>query len=204
MNILLHMCCGPCACYPVPKLRSEGHDITGYFFNPNIHPYKEFKHRLTTAQEYAQKVDLKLIVDTNYQLRDFLQRALTIEKNTDGLNLDNRRCRMCYAWRLHQTAIYAKENNFNAFSSTLFVSPYQNHEMMKDVAQKISQAVGIPFFYEDFRPGFAEGTQTSIDLELYRQPYCGCIFSEEERYSNSFKKKRKKKLKALFNEQNNK
>lgn len=87
MNILLHMCCGPCACYPVPKLRSEGHDITGYFFNPNIHPYKEFKHRLTTAQEYAQKVDLKLIVDTNYQLRDFLQRALTIEKNTDGLNL---------------------------------------------------------------------------------------------------------------------
>ena len=72
------------------------------------------------------------------------------------------------------------------------------------VAQKISQAVGIPFFYEDFRPGFAEGTQTSIDLELYRQPYCGCIFSEEERYSNSFKKKRKKKLKALFNEQNNK
>lgn len=204
MNILLHMCCGPCACYPVQKLRSEGHDITGYFFNPNIHPYKEFKHRLTTAQEYAQKVDLKLIVDTNYQLRDFLQRALTIEKNTDGLNLDNRRCRMCYAWRLHQTAIYAKENNFDAFSSTLFVSPYQNHEMMKDVAQKISQAVGIPFFYEDFRPGFAEGTQTSIDLELYRQPYCGCIFSEEERYSNSFKKKRKKKLKALFNEQNNK
>ena len=98
----------------------------------------------------------------------------------------------------------AKENNFDAFSSTLFVSPYQNHEMMKDVAQKISQAVGIPFFYEDFRPGFAEGTQTSIDLELYRQPYCGCIFSEEERYSNSFKKKRKKKLKALFNEQNNK
>ena len=91
------------------------------FFNPNIHPYKEFKHRLTTAQEYAQKVDLKLIVDTNYQLRDFLQRALTIEKNTDGLNLDNRRCRMCYAWRLHQTAIYAKENNFDAFSSTLFV-----------------------------------------------------------------------------------
>ena len=169
MNILLHMCCGPCACYPVPKLRSEGHDITGYFFNPNM-------HRLTTAQEYAQKVDLKLIVDTNYQLRDFLQRALTIEKNTDGLNLDNRRCRMCYAWRLHQTAIYAKENNFDAFSS---------------------------FFYEDFRPGFAEGTQTSIDLELYRQPYCGCIFSEEERYSNSFKKKRKKKLKALFNEQNN-
>ena len=107
------------------------------FSNPNIHPYKEFKHRLTTAQEYAQKVDLKLIVDTNYQLRDFFTTCFNYRKKlTDGLNLDNRRCRMCYAWRLHQTAIYAKENNFDAFSSTLFVSPYQNHEMMKDVARK--------------------------------------------------------------------
>lgn len=198
MNILLHMCCGPCSCYPVQKLRSEEHTLTGYFFNPNIHPYKEFKQRLTTAQEYAEKVNLPIIVDTNYQLREFLQRALTIEKNTDGLNLDNRRCRMCYAWRMHQTAIYAKEHGFDAFSSTLFVSPYQNHEMMKDVAEKVAKAVGIEFVYEDFRPGFQEGTDLSLELDLYRQTYCGCIFSEEERYSNQFKKKRKKKLKAMF------
>lgn len=203
MKLLLHMCCGPCACYPVPKLRSEGHEVTGYFFNPNIHPYREFKQRLTTAQEFAQKVDLPIIVDTAYQLREFLQRALTIEKNTDGLNLDNCRCRMCYAWRLHQTAVYAKENGFEGFSSTLFVSPYQNHEMMKSVAEKVAVAVGIPFVYEDFRSGFQEGTDISLDLNLYRQTYCGCIFSEEERYSNAFKKKRKKKLKALANEQKN-
>lgn len=202
MKLLLHMCCGPCACYPVPKLRSEGHEVTGYFFNPNIHPYKEFKQRLITAQEFAQKVGLSIIVDTAYQLREFLQRALTIEKNTDGLNLDNRRCRMCYAWRLHQTALYAKENGFEGFSSTLFVSPYQNHEMMKTVAEKVAIAVGIPFVYEDFRLGFQEGTDISLDLNLYRQTYCGCIFSEEERYSNAFKKKRKKKLKALANEKN--
>lgn len=201
MNLLLHMCCGPCACYPVEKLRADGHQLTGYFFNPNIHPYKEFRRRLTTAEEFAQKVNLPLIVDNKYQLREFLQKALTIEKYTDGLNLDNRRCRMCYAWRLHEAALYAKEHGFDAFTSTLFVSPYQNHQMMKDVAEKISRAVNIPFYYEDFRPGYERGVDISLELELYRQPYCGCIFSEEERYSNSFKKKRRKKLKALHEEQ---
>lgn len=201
MNLLLHMCCGPCACYPVEQLRKEGHQLTGYFFNPNIHPYKEFRHRLTTAEEFAQKVNLPLVTDNKYQLREFLQKALTIEKNTDGLNLDNRRCRMCYAWRLHEAALYAKEHHFDAFTSTLFVSPYQNHAMMKDVAEKIAKATDIPFYYEDFRPGYERGVDISLELELYRQPYCGCIFSEEERYSNSFKKKRRKKLKALHEEQ---
>ena len=201
MNLLLHMCCGPCACYPVEKLRADGHQLAGYFFNPNIHPYKEFRRRLTTAEEFAQKVNLPLIVDNKYQLREFLQKALTIEKYTDGLNLDNRRCRMCYAWRLHEAALYAKEHGFDAFTSTLFVSPYQNHQMMKDVAEKISRAVNIPFYYEDFRPGYERGVDISLELELYRQPYCGCIFSEEERYSNSFKKKRRKKLKALHENQ---
>lgn len=201
MNLLLHICCGPCACYPVEKLRADGHQLTGYFFNPNIHPYKEFRRRLNTAEEFAQKVNLPLIVDNKYQLREFLQKALTIEKYTDGLNLDNRRCRMCYAWRLHEAALYAKEHGFDAFTSTLFVSPYQNHQMMKDVAEKISHAVDIPFYYEDFRPGYERGVDISLELELYRQPYCGCIFSEEERYSNSFKKKRRKKLKALHENQ---
>lgn len=201
MNLLLHICCGPCACYPVEKLRADGHQLTGYFFNPNIHPYKEFRRRLNTAEEFAQKVNLPLIVDNKYQLREFLQKALTIEKYTDGLNLDNRRCRMCYAWRLHEAALYAKEHGFDAFTSTLFVSPYQNHQMMKDVAEKISRAVDIPFYYEDFRPGYERGVDISLELELYRQPYCGCIFSEEERYSNSFKKKRRKKLKALHENQ---
>ena len=153
MNLLMHMCCGPCACFPVEKLRAKkGINSQDIFFNPNIHPYKEFRHRLTTAEEFAQKVNLPIVVDNKYQLRDFLQKVLTIEKNTDGLNLDNRRCRMCYAWRLHQTALYAKEHHFDAFTSTLFVSPYQNHEMMKDVAEKIAKVVDIPFYYEDFSP----------------------------------------------------
>lgn len=197
MNILLHLCCGPCACYPTTVLMSKEHSFTGYFFNPNIHPYKEFKNRLNGAKELFQILNKPLICDENYYLRDFLRKALTIEKNTDGLNLDQRRCRMCYSWRMHQTATYAKEHGFDAFTSTLFVSPYQNHAMMKEIAEKVAQAVGISFYYEDFRPGFAKGTELSYEYNLYHQAYCGCIFSEEERYSNRFKKARKKKLKAI-------
>ena len=197
MKLLMHMCCGPCSCYPVEMLREQGHELTGYFFNPNIHPYKEFKERFTAASDYSEQVNLPIVVDKKYQLREFLTKALSIEKGTDGLNTDGRRCRMCYAWRLSQTARYAKENGFDAFTSTLFVSPYQDHEMMKEVAEKVAKAVGIPFYYADYRPGFKEGTDKSIAMGLYRQSYCGCIFSEEERYSNAFKKARKKKYKAM-------
>lgn len=203
MKVLLHMCCGPCSCYPVRKLRADGYELTGYFFNPNIHPYKEFKHRLDTAVEFAQKVGLDIIVEKEYQLRAFLQRALSAEKREETLT-EKPRCRMCYAWRMHQTALYAKEHNFDAFSSTLFVSPYQLHEMMKDVAEKVAKAVGIPFLYEDFRLGWEEGKEICEELDLYRQPYCGCIFSEEERYSNRWKKVHKKKMKKLREEEQEK
>lgn len=196
MKILLHMCCGPCSCYPVRKLRADGHVLTGYFFNPNIHPYKEFKRRLDTAMEFAEKVGLDIAVDKNYELRTFLRRALSAEKREETLT-EKPRCRMCYAWRLHQAAIYAKENGFDAFTSTLFVSPYQLHDVMKEVAEKIAQAEKIPFFYEDFRVGWDEGVTICKELDLYRQPYCGCIFSEEERYNNRWKKENKKKMKKL-------
>lgn len=196
MKILLHMCCGPCSCYPVKKLRAAGHELTGYFFNPNIHPYREFKHRLETAQEFAEKVDMPIVVDKNYILQTFLQRALTAQKREETL-YEKPRCRMCYSWRLHQAALYAKENGFDAFTSTLFVSTYQLHDMMKNIAQKIAKAVDIPFFYDDFRIGWAEGVEICKSMDLYRQPYCGCIFSEEERYNNHWKKEHKKKMKRL-------
>ena len=189
-KILLHMCCGPCSCFPVKRIRELGYEPTGYFFNPNIHPYKEFMHRLETAKEYAEKVGLVMHVDDNYQLREFLKKALPAEAE------DNGRCRMCYTWRLQEAARFAKENGFEAFTSSLFVSPYQQHEVMKKTAEAIAKAEGIEFFYEDFRPGWQEGTDLSLELELYRQPYCGCIFSEEERYSKAWRKKQKEAAKA--------
>lgn len=185
MKLLLHMCCGPCAAYPLQRLRALGHAPTGYFFNPNIHPYKEFRHRLETAQEFAQKSDLELIADADYALDDFLRRALQAMETPGG------RCAMCYALRLDQAARFAKENGFEAFTTSLLVSPYQQHEAIAAAGRRAAQASGVAFVYEDFRTGWDEGVRISKALELYRQPYCGCIFSERERYDKSLRKKKK-------------
>ena len=190
MNLLLHMCCGPCSCYPVKVLREQGIEPTGYFFNPNIHPYKEWDMRLKAAEEFAARSEMKIITDKHYMLRDFLRRALAAEQ------VENGRCRMCYTWRLEETARYAAENGFDAFTSTLFYSIYQQHELMKETAEHFAKVYGVKFHYEDFRPGWQEGIDMSVEMGLYRQPYCGCIFSEEERYSRAIRKARKKANKA--------
>lgn len=190
MKLLLHMCCGPCACYPVKKLREEGYEPVGYFFNPNIHPYKEWERRLETAKEFAAKVGMEIHTEEDYQLREFLKKALPAEA------VENGRCRMCYTWRLEQTARFASEHGFDAFTTTLFYSIYQQHELMKETAEFFAQKYGVKFLYEDFRPGWQEGIDISHELELYRQPYCGCIFSEEERYSKAIRKQRKAEAKA--------
>lgn len=199
MSLLLHMCCGPCSCYPVKKLRQEGIEPVGYFFNPNIHPYKEWDMRLKTAKEFAQKVELELITDENYLLREFLKRALAAETGTpatiDGSG-DMGRCGMCYTWRLGEAARYAAEHGFEAFTSTLFYSIHQQHDLMRERAEFFARQYGVEFYYEDFRLGWQEGIDISKELELYRQPYCGCIFSEEERYSKAIRKARKKANKA--------
>ena len=190
MKLLLHMCCGPCSCYPVKRLREEGIEPVGYFFNPNIHPYKEWEHRLETAKEFAAKVNMEIHTDENYQLREFLRRALPAEAQPNG------RCRMCYTWRLEQAARFAAENGFEAFTSTLFYSIYQQHELMKETAAFFAKKYQVQFYYEDFRLGWQEGIDISHALELYSQPYCGCIFSEEERYSKALRKERKAAAKA--------
>lgn len=190
MNLLLHMCCGPCSCYPVKVLREQGIEPTGYFFNPNIHPYKEWDMRLKAAEEFAARSEMKIITDKHYMLRDFLRRALAAEQ------VENGRCRMCYTWRLEETARYAAENGFDAFTSTLFYSIYQQHELMKETAEHFAKVYGVKFHYEDFRPGWQEGIDMSVEMGLYRQPYCGCIFSEEERYSRELRKAKKKANKA--------
>ncbi|MBP2643078.1 MAG: queH [Firmicutes bacterium] len=181
MKVLLHVCCGPCAAYPVQQLRLDGYEITGYFYNPNIHPYKEFRRRLETAAEFGQKVGLDLIINECYDLEEFLRSALEAPLG---------RCYECYRLRLTQAARYAKENGFDSFTSSLLVSPYQKHEMIKEVGEDAAKQEGIPFLYYDFRPGWQQGVEISKDLELYRQPYCGCIFSERDRYKKTRKEKR--------------
>ena len=196
-KILLHMCCGPCSCYTVKKLREENFEPVGYFFNPNIHPYQEWRKRLRAAREFAEKVGMKFFHVNHYGLRDFLEKTSSVAgkisdadtfQNADGFHA---RCKICYAWRLSETAKFAAENNFEIFTSTLFYSIHQNHELMKKIAETFAKQFGVKFYYEDFRIGWQEGIDLSLQLELYRQNYCGCIFSEEERFSKEIKNLRR-------------
>ncbi len=185
MNLLLHTCCAPCSVYCIESLRKEGIEPTSYWFNPNIHPYMEYKARRDTLIEYSKKIDLKLILEENYGLREFC-------KNVVG-DLDNRCKSYCYPVRLEQTAKYAKENGFDAFSTTLLISPYQNHEALKGIAYKMAEKYDIEFLYRDFRPGFREGQNKARELGLYMQKYCGCVFSEEDRYRKKIEKDKEKR-----------
>jgi len=179
MKILLHTCCGPCSIYPVDFLREKGMDVYGYFFNPNIHPYTEFARRRETLEKYAAEIDLKVIIDEEYRLEEFLQGVT---------HRESRRCLICYAMRLDQTARVAKRGGFEGFSSTLLVSPYQKHELIREIGQASADKYGVPFYYEDFRPGYKAATDLSKKMGMYRQQYCGCIYSEKERYLRPRKK----------------
>lgn len=175
MKLLLHICCGPCAIFPVSLLREQGIGVTGYFFNPNIHPLTEFRKRLRTAADYADSIDLPMAIRDEYLLKEFLRGAVFEEEN---------RCLFCYEMRLRAAAKEAVEQGADAFSTTLLYSIYQKHGAIRQMGEKVSGDTGVPFYYQDFRPGWKEGVRLSRDLGLYRQRYCGCIFSEMERYGN--------------------
>ena len=173
MRLLLHMCCGPCSIYPVKELRSSGVDVTGLFYNHNIHPYTEYRLRMEALRKYADLVELEVIYRDEYRLEEFLSQVAG-EPQT--------RCAYCYRSRLEETAKSAAELGFPSFSSTLLYSRYQNQEMIRELGVKLGERYGVRFHYEDFRTGWQEGINLSKEMGLYRQKYCGCIYSEKERY----------------------
>ena len=179
MKLLLHICCAPCSVMAIQVLRSNDIDVTGYWYNPNIHPFTEYQNRLEALKGYAQSIDMPLIINDFYGLRMFTKMAME--------DLENR-CMGCYDMRLRETALYAKANGYDAFSTTLLISPYQKHETLKATGERIAKEIGISFHYTDFRPYFREGQKIARELPLYMQKYCGCIFSEEERYLSKTKK----------------
>lgn len=173
MRILFHVCCANCAIFPVKILRSENHQVTGFFFNHNIHPYLEFKRRLEAVREYADRVDLPVVVREEYQLEEFLARVAANPQF---------RCSYCYRSRLEKTARVAAEEGFEAFSTSLLYSRYQKHEEIRQFGVDLARQYGVPFVYRDFRSGWQEGIEISKAMGLYRQQYCGCIYSEKDRY----------------------
>lgn len=174
MKLLLHTCCAPCSVYCIDSLRGEGIEPTVYWYNPNIHPYMEYKARRDCLKDYTKSIGIEAIFEEDYGLDEFC-------KNVIG-DLQNRCKKYCYRVRLEQTAKYAKENGYDAFSTTLLVSIYQNHQALIEVGNEMAKKYGVEFLYRDFRVGFREGQAKSSELGLYMQKYCGCIFSEESRY----------------------
>jgi predicted adenine nucleotide alpha hydrolase (AANH) superfamily ATPase len=187
MSILLHVCCGPCLVYPAEVLEGEGIDFTCYFFNPNIHPYREFKKRLNTFKGLADSRKFNYFIDRDYGLKMFLRQVVFNE---------DQRCQLCYQMRLGKAAKLAAEQEHRGFSTTLLYSAYQNHALIKRQAAQASQSHSIPFVYHDFRVGWQQGIDESKACNLYRQSYCGCLFSEQERYDNRLKKRLKKERKS--------
>ena len=183
MKLLMHTCCAPCSVYCIEELKQEGIQPVLYWYNPNIHPYTEYKLRRDTLKEYAKNINIEVIFEEKYGLKEFCKNVID--------NLEERCSNYCYKVRLEETVKYAKENGYDAFTSTLFVSPYQKHEELKKKCEELSEKYNIKFLYRDFRVGFKDGQSKARELGLYMQKYCGCIFSEEDRYSKQIEKERK-------------
>ena len=173
MKTLLHACCAPCANRCIDALQKENIEVTAFWYNPNIHPFTEYRARRNCLREYLEEIGLPLIEQNDYALRPFIREvAEDIAK----------RCVKCYEMRLFETARQAKEQGFDSFTSSLFISPYQNHALMKEVAERAAETYGVEFLYRDFRDYFKEGQEFAREKGMYIQKYCGCVFSEEERY----------------------
>lgn len=181
-KLLLHVCCAPCAVYPTDFLLARDYDITLFFYNPNIHPFREFQKRKESVEIFAEAHDLPVHIDHQYRLTEFMRAIVFREKS---------RCTVCQKIRVKETALFAKNNGFAAFSTSLLYSKYQNHEEIRQQCLDISKTLGIQFLYQDFRLGWKMGIESSIAQGLYRQSYCGCIYSEQDRYDKSLRKKGK-------------
>ena len=174
MKLLMHTCCAPCSVYCIETLRREGIEPILYWYNPNIHPYQEYKARLECLIDYAKKVNCELIIEDEYGLDEFC-------KNVSN-SLDTRCVDYCYPVRMRKTFEYAKENGFDTVTTTLLYSIYQKHDYIKKLCENLGKEYGIDFLYRDFRVGFWEGHDKAKENCNYMQKYCGCVFSEEDRF----------------------
>jgi predicted adenine nucleotide alpha hydrolase (AANH) superfamily ATPase len=201
MNILLHVCCSNCSLYPIKILRSGNHDFTGFWFNPNIQPYEEYQARLASLKKLSDLWQVDILYNEEYKPEEYFgalgitdktflsQFALNSSNGSNGLNgikipPSPDRCRSCYQLRLEKTAEEAKKGGFDAFTTTLLISPYQDFEQIRETGNNLAEKYNVMFHMEDFRPFFRDAMNLAKELDLYRQKYCGCIFSREERFKS--------------------
>ncbi len=171
-KILVHTCCGNCLIYPLKVLREKNFEVHSFFYN-HIHPFTEMIKRLDSLKNFTNKENINLIVREEYNLLKFIRNVVYREEL---------RCEYCYNSRLEATARLAAKSGFDFFSTTLLYSKHQKHEFIKNICTNLSKKYSIEFFYCDFREGWKEGIEISKELGMYRQNYCGCIYSEKERF----------------------
>ncbi|MDI6889982.1 MAG: epoxyqueuosine reductase QueH [Thermodesulfovibrionales bacterium] len=183
MKLLMHICCANCSLYPLKRLFSKGIDVKGLWLNPNIHPYTEYQMRLESVQRLQKVWSLDIEYTDHYGLKEFLRAVVNpVGIHSYGVNREDDRCIICYSMRLEEAAKTAKKMGLDGFTTSLLVSPYQKFDMITNIGQEMGKRYSIPFYLEDFREGWKAGISLSRELGLYRQKYCGCVFSEMERY----------------------
>jgi hypothetical protein len=185
MKILFHICCSNCTIYPFKLLRDEGHDFTGFWYNPNIQPHDEYQLRLASLKKLSDEWHIDIFYDEQYRPEEFLNKFKF--DGPGGLNgLDHippspERCLSCYMLRLEKAAAKARDEGFEAFSTTLLISPYQDFEQINAIGRELAEKYNLYFYLKDFRPYFRNAMSLARELGLYRQKYCGCLFSKQER-----------------------
>jgi len=173
-EVLLHVCCGPCAEWPIVSLKDEGFSLTAFFYNPNIHPLFEHQRRMLGAKNVCALQDIPFISDESCEPERWIAISKDMSSEAEG------RCAMCYRLRMDRVAAEAKVRGIPMFTTTLLVSPYQNHEKIVEMCEDAARRHGVTFLNRDFRPGFREGQRLAKEHGIYRQKYCGCILSLEE------------------------
>lgn len=166
-------------------LKDEGHIITGLWFNPNIHPYQEYQNRLNALKKLQGMWNLNIEYINYYGLKEYLQGEGARGRVEDVFSGEDKRCEYCYKVRLDETAKKARQIDAHAFTTSLLVSPYQKFDMIIDIGKAMQEKYSVEFYGGDFRRGFSECKRLARELELYRQKYCGCIYSEMERYKKA-------------------
>ena len=175
-TVLIHTCCAHCTAYTAEHWQQQGYQLCAFWYNPSIHPYTEHQHRLEATKSLALEMGFPLVISGSYDMIDYFRRVAGHEAD---------RCRHCFEMRLSRTAEYALQSGFDAFTTTLLISPHQKHAQLKDTGERIARETGVDFLYADLRKRYSDSRHRTKPLELYRQQYCGCLYSEWERYSGS-------------------
>ncbi len=174
MRIALHICCGVCAASVVERLVEEGHQVIGFFYNPNIHPAEEYERRLQATRKVSQELNFALETGT-YTPKEWFKQITGLEQEPEG----GKRCEVCFRMRLAETCRFMKNIGADSFSTTLTVSPHKSAETVNTIGKEIG---GDIFLARDFKKkdGFKRAMELAKAWSLYRQDYCGCIYSMRE------------------------